>query len=560
RPVSFVEVFKKLVQRNKGVSVAVAAALLILICGVLVYVHQLQDRLAAQKSAREALEAQIALTVAREAEANHATARAEAERTAAGKAKEEADRARDAANQAEQRAQGLVAKLSEERAAKEQAEKLGELAKAEAKEGLAKAELLTQEQQELQKQLQEIQSAKNTPSRPGGGVNGPGSQQIDPRAHEALMRANEIFLLSYRPEDFPSMEKNPAPVLAKLTSAMDLAAQALVLNPEFFPAWMLKGRLHLSLMEYARAEESFRQAEQNALKFPGLAARDDPSEMVRLASGLAGQPGSKSARDIANLLGSPIIENQRAGLFLEFIQDKLSLRKAGATAINPLGRFLTGNEAAMEILARNGPETRVVFKSGGIVGRAEVMISGVEELKDLTPLKDMNPTMLSITGAKTIHWEPILALPQLESLDLSKCSLDNLPLNPRNQRGLSGLRSLGLAGTGVQNLDFVRGMLSLNKLDVSDTSITDLSPLLAVRLPLSELAISGVNPVNLRVLLNLPLESLTLSPMLVTDKTGLGGLRVHRTLKVLRSPDDPADQPVQEFWRKLAAGAYETSH
>ena len=560
RPVSFIEVFKKMVQRNKGVSVAVAAALLIFVCGVVVAFYQLADRLATEREARKKFEDQVAMTAAKENEARVATAAAETEKAKAEKATREAvaatraaHEATQAANAARQKANDLVEQLSAVTAAKEEATKAGE-------ESAAVALRLAGEQEDLQKKIQEIQAAQKSPSRPGGGSNLSGFQQADPRAHEALMRANEIFLLSYRPEDFAAMDKNPAPVLAKLTNAMDFVAQALMLNPDFFPAWMLKGRLHLALMENARAEESFRQAEKFVLKFPGLAARDDPAEMLRLTAGITGQTGSVNAKGIATLRSSPALENQKVGSFLDFIQDKLILRKPGGNSANPLGRLLTGNEAALEIVARNGPATRVVFKAGGLAGRAEVIIWDADELNDLSPLKDMSPTILSITGAKKIHWEPILALPQLETLDLSKCSLESLPLTPRNQRGLSGLRSLRLAGTGVQSLDFIRGMLSLAKLDVSDTAITDLSPLLGVRLPLNQLVISGVNPVNLRVLLNLPLESLTLSPMLVTDKTGLGGLRVHRTLKVLRSPDDPDDQPVQEFWRKLASGAYETSH
>ena len=65
-----------------------------------------------------------------------------------------------------------------------------------------------------------------------------------------------------------------------------------------------------------------------------------------------------------------------------------------------------------------------------------------------------------------------------------------------------------------------------------------------------------LNPINLRTLLKLPLESLTLSPMLITDKSSLNALRFHRTLKILRSPQDPLDQPTSDFWRRLEAGQY----
>jgi Leucine-rich repeat (LRR) protein len=95
----------------------------------------------------------------------------------------------------------------------------------------------------------------------------------------------------------------------------------------------------------------------------------------------------------------------------------------------------------------------------------------------------------------------------------------------------------------------------LNKLDLSFTQITDLTPLGVCR-RLQHLDLAGLNPTNLRTLLKLPLESLTLSPMLMSDKNSLNALRLRRTLKILRSPQDPPDQPASEFWRKLDSGQY----
>jgi len=99
----------------------------------------------------------------------------------------------------------------------------------------------------------------------------------------------------------------------------------------------------------------------------------------------------------------------------------------------------------------------------------------------------------------------------------------------------------------------------LEELVLTDTNVTDLSPLLTVRLPLRNLKIDGLNPANLRALMNFPLESLTVSPMLIRDKEGLDSLRMHRTLKILRAPGDPEDQPARRFWEKLDRGDYETS-
>jgi Leucine-rich repeat (LRR) protein len=108
-------------------------------------------------------------------------------------------------------------------------------------------------------------------------------------------------------------------------------------------------------------------------------------------------------------------------------------------------------------------------------------------------------------------------------------------------------------------VDFAWGMPLLEKLDLSFTHVTDLAPLGACR-QLRYLDLAGLNPSNLRTLIKLPLESLTLSPMLVTDRSSLNALRFHRTLKVLRSPEDPPDQSASEFWHKLETGSYNQVH
>jgi len=554
RPVNPIDVFKKMVQRNRGVSAAIAAALLILICGVVVGFWQLTENLAIQKEAREKLEAQVAETRARENDAKIAQARADAKSEEAEKATASAKQATQEAKEAKDNADALVEQLSAAKADTDKAKKFGEQAVA---DGRSEAERLAKEQEELQKKLQEIQTAQSSNSRPGGGFDGPRFQQPDPRAHEAFMRANQAFMLGYRPEDFAFMDKNPEPVLKNLTNAMDQVTQALMINPDFFPAWMMKGRLHLALMEYGRAEESFRQAEKCAVKFPGPASRDDPSEMLKLVDELSRETGEKFAKGAKGLRNSPLEQNRRAGDFLGFIEDKPSLRKLGGNAANPLGRAMTINEAALEIMVRNGPETRIFVKSGDIGGRTEVVIWGTEELRDLSPLKDINPMFLSITAAKTMDWKIIQNLPQLDTLDLTKCRLETVP--QATPRDFLRIRSLNLAGTDITGLDFVRGMPNLLKLDVSNTGVSDMTPLLACR-GLRELDLGGAHPSNLRVLISLPLDSLTVSPMLVTDKTGLISLRLHRTLKVLRSPDDPENQPALEFWRKLESKGYETGH
>ena len=159
---------------------------------------------------------------------------------------------------------------------------------------------------------------------------------------------------------------------------------------------------------------------------------------------------------------------------------------------------------------------------------------------------------MAAIGARDLDWKTILSLP-VEELDLSECVLETIP---QKAHGFLRVRSLKLANSGVSVVDFVRNMPLLETLDLSSTRVTDLSPLLACR-SLRHLNLAGLNPANPRALMHLPIESLTLSPTLIEDRKGLDALRFHRTLKVLRSPEDPADQPAAVFWRRLDEGGYD---
>lgn len=94
-------------------------------------------------------------------------------------------------------------------------------------------------------------------------------------------------------------------------------------------------------------------------------------------------------------------------------------------------------------------------------------------------------------------------------------------------------------------------------LDISGSRVADLSPLAYCRM-LQSLDAGKLSLDNLRVLGFLPVSRLTISPMMISDKAVLNGLRNLKQICVLRAPEDPADQPATEFWRKLESGGYDT--
>jgi hypothetical protein len=272
--------------------------------------------------------------------------------------------------------------------------------------------------------------------------------------------------------------------------------------------------------------------------------------MLELATNIARAGPDKFIQATQALKASSLPQNQAAGSILQFLNARPGLRKASSNAPGPLRRQMTGNEAALTLIERNGADTRVFVKTSSD-GRVDVTIWGSPDVRDLRPLRDIDFSGLAVIGARALDWQTILSLP-VESLDFSKCPIESLP---QTQRGFLRVRSLKLAGSEVASVKFAWGMPLLETLDLSSTHVTDLSPLLAC-LNLRNLDLAGLNPVNPRALLKLPIESLTVSPMLITDRQGLNSLRFHRTLRVLRSPDDPPDQAASDFWRKLDGGVY----
>lgn len=209
------------------------------------------------------------------------------------------------------------------------------------------------------------------------------------------------------------------------------------------------------------------------------------------------------------------------------------------------------SELAVDLISSNGGTGQVKLSSGG----RELSISGIAELADLSPIRKLAPppTRLRIEGASALDWTNLAALP-LESLDLTGCQLSAiLPITPSFQH----LQNLVLKNTAFTELSWVRKMPQLASLDISDTQISDLAPLASCRW-LQSLDAGKLPLTNLQALRFPPLGRLTISPMMVSDKAALNALRTWRLLRVVRAPDDPADQPAAEFWKKLDSGGYDT--
>ncbi len=550
RPVSAIELCRKLVLRNRGVSAVITFSLLLFLAGSVAAFWQITDRAHAAESALKEAEIQKDLAMKNELLAKEQKQRAEARRVEAQEALENmklAQAERDASDLAKNRA---LNETEQERKLREESEK-------EAASRIADIQGKVDELKQLNDDLRAKGEAEPAPMeipelfRPR---NKP-DMGLFRESQRAMAEAVMAFHRDLNPGELSISERNPERILSKISSGLDSISRALLANPTLSQAWVVKGRYHLACMETAQAKEAFAMALQSAearrvADQPDLLGVEHPEPLVEIADQLMSPSADRfdKGAELLSKTGAP--EDQMVAEVLRFFKDKPLVRRA------TLGQSLTGRtpgiaETAISLLAANGGKGRVEIAEAN----GQITFSGFSRLDDLSLLKSLatTPAAIRIRDAGSIDWATLASLP-IESLDLTGCQLADVP---SNLRGFNRIKTLSLKDAGISNAGLLRIMPLLTSLDLSGTAIRDLSPLALSRriqtLDVSLMALDSVRP-----LLYLPLASLTISPLMVSDKASLNSLRGLRTLRVIRTPEDPADQPAAEFWRKLSAGEYDT--
>lgn len=550
RPVSAIELLRKLVMRNRAVSAVIIASLIILITGSVAAFWKISERAEAAEKARLMAEDALAQAEVQREAARSAQARAEEQAGEAERQSQEAQRQRKEAEaavekmriaqEAEEKAKQLVQKSQNETEEQRQAREAAEKARTEAEAQLA----MVHENRAKDEEIRRMRDRWRPPFA------GPENRESE-AARRSYESALQTFLTSLSPFEVGRLDRVPEEVVRRIDAGIEQASEALMADPSFTPAWLLKGRLHLAALETDQARQAFLMAGQSAESrrangAPDLLAGDDPAQLAELAGKMPGFTTDRFKK-AAEIIHDAAPREELIRGIMEFVATKPAVVKSGLGG-NPLGRKSSEAETAVGILAANGGVGKVTQ------GPGELTISGIENLPDLRVLKNLPAlTRLKVEGASKIDWATLAVLP-LTSLDLSGCSFDQFP---PNLRGFSRLRNLSLKGTGIADLSFARWLTMLEGLDISGTSVTDLAGL-AMNGRLRTLDAGSLNLQNIRSLLTIPIERLTISPLLVTDAVGLKQLRGQRTIKVLRMPDDPENQSAAEFWRKLDSGEYAT--
>ncbi len=551
RPVTAIELVRKLVMRNRAISAVSIASVLILIAGSVAAFWKISERAEAAELARITAEDALAQAETQREIARQAQVRAE-------EGQREADRQKADAELQRGEAENALQRLADAQKAEAHAREMAEGAKKESNEEREAREAAELAQRAAEEQLAQVQTRMaedrlrdQSRRQPMFGNPDAGSPEVE-SARKFFVAAMQNFSGALSSVELYRLDRNPQEVVRRIDSGLEDVSNALLADPTFTPAWILKGRYHLAILEADQAKQSFQMAGNSAAKRAAenrndLVGSEDPQALVELADKVPRVATDRFARAASVVRDSGTEQDQGVSSILSYLAGKPDIVKS-VIGTNPLGRRSSDAEAAVGIAAATGGVGQVALSGG------ELAISGVDQLSDLSMLKSISSvTRLKIAGASRLDWPTLAALP-LTSLDLSGCHFEQFPLNTR---GFLKVRQLALGGTGVADLSFARFLPLLESLQVEGTSVTDLTPLAGCR-RLRSLDVSSLSLQNIRSLLMLPLESLTLSPLLILDKVGLKQLRGHGTLKYLRTPDDPDVFPAAEFWKKFDSGGYAT--
>ena len=376
-------------------------------------------------------------------------------------------------------------------------------------------------------------------------------------AQFALGRARSIFYESFLLENLLRPEEADTHA-ALVLEGMDNASLALALggsNPE---AHLLKGFFHLALGEYAEANADWEvaaQADESA--FPGATQ-------------------ARQLREYAQETFSESGENRRAFLNLLAQSEMFDFVKIAylAEQISPVlvsGRLTTPGESRLQAKLNPTPEQKEADISEkeahtenappSLASLPEEKVEEKEsipgprivrdprggrtlEIRDLTNLPTTEE-LLKMAGGPilrlrlievggSVNWDPLwdqLAEYGVQYLEVINSNAEFFPEGPLPL--FQPLRELIIRETPVTHLAFLRQSNQLRSLEITGTQIQELSPVTMC-----------------------PLEVLIIDKKLAHEGQKTRLLGFHRTLRELRTPEEPVGQSVEQFFQKQARGDY----
>ncbi|MFV0337273.1 MAG: protein kinase domain-containing protein [Chthoniobacterales bacterium] len=550
KPVSAFELAKKLVQRNRTVSLVALGSLIVFFIGAVVSVWQINERRHDAELARKDAE-------------EHALAAQQAANTAL-------QRTREAESALERLKKAQLAKTSAEEAAKEakEREKKAQAARENERNERLRAEEEIQAAQDHYDKLLALQ-ANEVATEPSAEIEEVEEMQeeqgADPQKNANFKTADNFYRkgagivdFELTPFELVRLLSSPTTVLKRLDAALNFTDRALILNSDFTSAWILKTRLHLLLFE----PDAALSAAQNAQRALKKQSREKASKeqalffqklfafIEKLQKNYADSP----EHYYSEIVQSPFEENLNLENLAYFFQKALQNNHLKTSQIKENSERVSVASAALNLI-KNSRGIKPSIKFFEDNPEAHIQISNASDLSSLKAFVGSSLKILEIDNAKTLDWESIGQM-NLESLKITNSEI------PGSQNlgsgSLTNLKELQMQGCEIADLDFLRKAVNLESLDLQDSQVKDLSPILALR-RLKSLRMPETEIVSLVPLNSLPLEELTLPETLRDKLPLLDPLFSHRTLQILRFSNEPETQSRIQFRAKIQSGAYKGS-
>ena len=554
RPVTAVEVLRKLIQRNRAASIVAAAALALILMIVTGAVWSLTRQLEISESHKELAEQTLREIAEKE---NLYTQTLEGQKLTGQQLK-------NLIVEKEVKEKAIALELEEKKAALEVANANVETEKALRLDAEAMA-------RDLSRKISELASATPmpAPSLPSKAPQATPSQPfVNPLVVQMeLEKIENGFRERFSSANLPRIESTPAEALELLNKRIEETASVLLKSPQSVRGWMLMGFLQLAGLEFKAAERSFEKAIANssALVAGGQRVERQQPSYRPIQSGpvpfapLSHAESAPRLRDFARDNSSRRLAfgKNAPDLAIPLRQIPHPLTDTASDAIAffashpqmwkvlspPMGRKATNNEIALQLFLDNDPTSAPIVKSGFGPNELDVTLEG--NAKNLSSISSQTKS-LTIRNAQKIDTQNLLIFSKLTRLDLNGSDISDPPPLPRTALKLS---QLGLANTKIQSLKFASALTNLTLVDISNTAVTDLTPLANCK-SLRTLEVGGCRLENLRILKSLPsLRNLTISPELLKNPQELLTLK-SIPISSIRTPEEPPEQSAVEFFRK----------
>ncbi len=191
-----------------------------------------------------------------------------------------------------------------------------------------------------------------------------------------MKEAIRIARWELAPLEVQRIARTPSEIIRRAAGAIDQTSVVLLTDPTFAPAWMLKARMHLALLECENAADNFAQA----AKFGKGELAEDAQRLQAVAQDAQKSFGDRPERVLALLADSKTEGNESAIAIIKALSEKNARRSAAVTETRPP----TPNEVAVALLTRNpGMSTPSVFSESP--GRYSVVLKTLGDLNDLSP-------------------------------------------------------------------------------------------------------------------------------------------------------------------------------